>query len=72
MTSAVFLILEFDHHVINIDLHCLANLLLEHIIDSGSCILQPKRYHFVTVDPQACYELYLFLFFGLHPDLIVP
>ena len=66
---------DFDHHVINVGLHVLADLASEDLIDhpliSSFGILQPEGHYFITVGPSIGDEGYLVFIFGCHPDLII-
>ena len=57
----------FDHHVINVGLHVLADLVGEDLIDhplvDGSGILQPEGHYFVIVSPPVSDEGYLLFVF---------
>ena len=57
----------FDHHVVNIGLHVLADLvgkdLIDHPLVSSSGIPQPKGHYFVAISPPVNDEGCLFFIF---------
>ena len=58
-------LLHLYHHVINVNLHCLTDQLLEHTCDHSLVrsprILQPKRHDRIMIIPRECYKGCLFL-----------
>ena len=67
---------SLDEHVIYINLHCLANLFLEHHIDQmlvgHSCVLESKGHHLVAVQVVVSDEEGVLLILDMHEDLIIP
>ena len=65
----------FYQHVIYVHLHSCAYLLLEHPVHQpligGSCILESKRHHTITIGPLRCDERGLFLVVWVHTDLVI-
>ena len=68
--------LRLDEHVIHVDLHCLANLLLEHHVDEmligRSDILKTERHDFIIIQPAVCNEGSVFLVGDMHQNLVIP
>ena len=68
-------IYAFDHHVIDVGLHILPDLVSEDLIDhpliGGSDVLQPEGHYFITVSPSIGDEGYFVFSIGCHPDLII-
>ena len=65
----------FYQHVIYVHLHGCSYLLLEHPVHQpligGSCVLDPKWHHTITIGSLRCDERGLFLVFWVHADLVV-
>ena len=65
----------FYQHVIYVHLHSCAYLLLEHPVHQpligSSCVLEPKRYHTITIGSLRCHERGFFLVVWVHTDLVV-
>ena len=65
----------FNQHIIYVHLHSYAYMLLEHPVHQplvgGSCVLESKRHHQITIGPLRCDERGLFLVVWVHTDLVV-
>ena len=65
----------FDKHVIHIDLHIVANLVFECLVDEPliGCpgILQPEGHDPIAIQPPISDKCYLFLIVRCHCDLVI-
>ena len=68
--------MALDEHVIHVNLHVVADLVLKYLIDEllVDCpdVLQPERYDPISIQPPVDDEHYLLLVMWYHFDLVVP
>lgn len=71
----LFILPAFNHHVINVDLHRVPDLIFEHLgchsLVHGSCILHPKRHHNLLIISPRRYEGGLLLILECQGDQII-
>lgn len=72
----VYLIFGFDEHIVIVYLHANPNLICKHSVYQplvgGSSVLQPERYHIVTIQAFFGYKACVLLVRQMHGDLVVP